>query len=91
VTAPSLIFGDIVDNDRLEALPDFMANRGVDLQFAAGRQTEVDLVQYATGNPTVLGDSGHGGESHAGYAAYNIKDCGDRLYAADAVHIGLEV
>ena len=57
--APGLLFRDVVDDHGLLALPDFVTDRGLDLQFATRLQSEVDFIKHATGDPTILGHPGN--------------------------------
>jgi hypothetical protein len=82
VVAPTLVFRDVVDDDRLPTLSDFMADRAFDLQFTARLQSEVDVILHAASDPAVFGHAGDRRESHLSCAAHHIEDRGDRLYAA---------
>ena len=44
MTAPDLILRDMVNDNSLSALPDFVADCGFHLQFTTGPQPEADIV-----------------------------------------------
>jgi hypothetical protein len=44
MVAKDLVFCDVIDDDGLLALSDFMTDGGLDLQFSAGLETERDFV-----------------------------------------------
>jgi hypothetical protein len=73
MSAPHFIFRDIVNDNRLMALPDFIANRCFDLQLSARLESEVYLVENAARNPAVLGNARHRRESHSRGAAHNLQ------------------
>jgi|GEM_PF-1877238 len=81
----------VIDDDRLPALPDFMADRAFNLQLATRLQTKVDFVKHAAGDPAVLSHAGDCGEPHPGCTAHNVKDRGHRFYAVHALNIGLKI
>ena len=81
------VFGHMVDDDRLAALPDFVANRALDLEFPARLQSEIDVVAHAAGDPAILGDPGDRGEAHPGRATHDVEDRRDRLDGADSGNI----
>jgi hypothetical protein len=89
--APGGVFGDIIDNDRLAALADFMADRRFDLQFAAGLEPEVDFIEHAACDPAILGHACNRGEPHPGCAAHYVKDCWNRFYAAYRLNVGPKI
>jgi hypothetical protein len=88
---PNVIFGNVLDDDGLAALLDFMTDRGLDLQFATGLKTEADFIQYFARNPTVLGHTRYRGEPHAGCAGYYLEYGGHRFYAVHYFYIGLVI
>jgi len=77
------VFGDVVDNNGFTALPDFVTDSGFDLEFAAGRKPELNVVAYGAGNPTILAYFCNRGETHACYAANDVED---RLHSRDALN-----
>src|ERR1700691_4963765 len=91
MVAPILVLRDVVDDDRLPALSDFMADRAFDLQFTARLQSEVDVILHAASDPAVFGHAGDRREPHPSCAAHHVEDRGYRLYAAHAFNIGLKV
>jgi hypothetical protein len=68
-------------------LPDFLANRGFDLQLAAWLQTEGNFIAHRAGNPPCLGNPGDSGKTHARRAADDIQYRRHRLYAGDRRNI----
>jgi hypothetical protein len=56
----------MVDYDRLPALPNFVANRRLNLKFAARLQAKCNIVAHATGNPAFLSNPCNGGKPHSG-------------------------
>ena len=91
MSAPLLVFRDVIDNDGFPALPDFMTDRCLDLQLAARLETEIDLVEYGAGDPPFFGYAGDRGEPHPGCSAYHFKDRGHRLYAVHSFDVGSRI
>ena len=91
MAAIGLVLGDMVDDDRLTAFADFMANRGFDLQLAAGLQAEIDVVQNPAGDPAFAGDPGDRGKPHACGAADDIEDGWHGIDARNGIDVGLKV
>ncbi|MGY4326253.1 hypothetical protein ACVWWG_000667 [Bradyrhizobium sp. LB7.2] len=85
------ILADILDDDRLTALPDLMADRGLDLELVTGFQPERKFVTRGTGDPPVLRDAGNGRKSHAGGPADHVQDGRDRRDSADLGYVALEI
>jgi hypothetical protein len=83
MTAIGGIVGDVVDDDRFVALPNFVANRGFDLQLPAGDQAEGDLIPNGAANPAVFGHTRDRGEAHSGRTANHFKDT---RYGVDTLH-----
>ncbi len=68
------------------ALPDLVTNGGFDVEFAAGRQAERDLVAHGATDPALFGDARDGRETHAGRAAdhfQNSRNRRDTLYGSN--------
>ena len=84
------VLGHMVDDNRLSALTDLVAKRGLDLQFAAGLQSEVDIVADAARDPTVFGHARNRSKTHPRRSAHNAKNRRDRLDAADGGYILIE-
>src|ERR1700722_1622659 len=80
----------MVDDDRLAALPDLVANRALDLEFAARLQSEADVITDAASDPAIFGDARDCGKAHARHAAHDVEDRRDRLDAADGGYVSLE-
>ncbi len=74
----------------LAAFADLVADRRLDLQLAARRQPESDIVAHAAGDPAILGDTRHRGEAHAGGAADDVEDRRHRIDPPDRCDIELE-
>lgn len=91
MSAPGFVLRDVVNNDGLAALADFMANCRFDIQFVARLQTELNLIADTAGDPAVLGHARNRREPHSRYAADNVEDRGDRLNAAHTLNIGSKV
>src|SRR3954454_20520152 len=85
------IFADIVDDNSLTALPDLMADRGLDLELVTGLQPERKFVTRGTCDPAVLGDAGNGRKPHAGGPADHVEDGRDRSDSADLGYVALEI
>src|ERR1700722_13331911 len=90
VASVKRVLGHMVDYHRLPALPDLMANRGLDLEFAAWLQPKVNVVAHAASNPSILGDACDGGKPHARRATHDVEDRRNRLDAADRGNVLLE-
>ena len=71
--------------------PDLVADRGLDLQFAAGLEPEADVVEHAAGDPAVLGDAGDGRKAHAGRAADDVENRRHGIDPAHRIDVSLEV
>ena len=52
---------------------DFLAQRRVDVELAAGLEAEVDVVLHRAGGPGAVGDAGDGGEAHAGVVGRSTR------------------
>jgi hypothetical protein len=52
MAAIDFVFGHVIDHHAFAGLANFMANRGFDLQLPAWLETEVDLIEHGTGDPT---------------------------------------
>ena len=88
---PDGVFGDIINNDRLAALADFMADCGFNPKLTSRLQPEVDFIEHAAGNPAILGHTRHSRKPHPRGAAHYIEDRWNGFYATYAVDIGLKV
>ena len=66
--------GGVVHHHQFAVAADLVADGGLDLQLAAGRQPEIDGVENAAGDPTILTYPRHGGEAHAGRAAHDLLE-----------------
>jgi hypothetical protein len=89
--APCIIRRDMVDNDSPVGLSDLIADGRLDLQFASGLKSEGDIVAHAACDPSVPSDAGNCCKSHARRPAHDIKDGGNRRYAADGPYVGCEI
>src|SRR3954453_18203860 len=85
------VFADILDDHRLAALPDLMADRGLDLELVTGLQPERKFVTRGTCDPPVPGDAGNGGKPHAGGPADHVEDGRNRSDPADLGYVALEI
>jgi hypothetical protein len=81
----NLILGDMVDDHGLVRLPGLVADRGLDLQFAAGLQAEIDIVAHRAANPTLVGDAGDRSEPHPGGTAHDFQNA---RHGVDTLHGG---
>jgi hypothetical protein len=68
-----------------------MADRGFDLEFAAGLKAKADTVADATSDPALRCDPRGRGEPHARGGANDLKDCRHRFDASNGGDIRLEV
>ena len=91
MTAKRLVLRDVIDDDGLTRLPDLVADRGGDLQFAAGLEPEIDGVLDRAGDPAILGDPGDGGKTHSGGAANDLQDAWNRIHRLDGINIALKI
>jgi len=87
----TLVFRDLVDDNGLTALADFMTDRRLDLQFATRLQAEINLIEHTASDPASLGYAGDRSETHPGCAAHDIKDGWNSLDFANAFDTGLEI
>jgi hypothetical protein len=56
----------VAEDDRLAVLADFIAQRGFELEIAAGLQPEIEPVEHGAGRPAHFGHACDRGEAHAG-------------------------
>src|SRR4029079_9795122 len=56
VAAEIAVLRDVVDDDRIAAGADGIADCRLNLQLATGFQPERDLIAYRAGDPAILGD-----------------------------------
>ena len=63
----------ILDDDLLPALPNLIAEGGLDIQLAFRSQAKADIVTYRAGDPACFSHPRNGGEAHAGGAADDIQ------------------
>jgi hypothetical protein len=89
--APNAIFRDVVNDDGLAELPDFMTDRSLDSQLAARPEAKVDFIKYAVSDPAVLGRAGKRREPHPGCATHNLQDRWHRCNAVHTFNVGLKV
>ena len=89
--AEHLVLGDVVDHDRVARLAHLVADRGLDLEFAAGLQPERDLVVDRKADPALRRHARDRREAHAGDAAHHVQDCRDRRNRLDRVDIRAEI
>jgi hypothetical protein len=83
MAAEHFIVGNVVDDDRLTALPDLVADRRLDLEFAPGLEPKLNFVEHRAGDPAILRHPGDRGEAHAGRAAHDLENLRDRIDARD--------
>ena len=62
-----------------------------DFQLLAGIEPEIDLVDDLARDPLLLGDTGDGGEAHAGGAADDLEQLGHRVDGLDRGDVGLDM
>jgi hypothetical protein len=77
-----------VDDDRLAAVTNFVADRRFDVQFPTGREPKGNFVANSTRNPTVLGDPRHGGASHPGCATDDLQNGRDGVDPGNRRYVG---
>jgi hypothetical protein len=77
----------MVDGDGFEMSVDLAADCRLDFQFAAGRQSEIDIVEHSAGDPPVVRYPRDSREPHAGCSADDIEDGRHSLYPANRVDI----
>jgi hypothetical protein len=53
----SRILGDVVDDDRAVALSDLVADGGLEWQFSARQQAELNIIPDGAANPAVFRDA----------------------------------
>ena len=91
VLAEHLVLGDVVDHHRVARLPHLVADRGLDLELAAGLQPERDLVVDGKAHPALRRDARDRREAHAGDAAHDVEDRRNRRNRLDRVDIRAEI
>ena len=91
VLAEHLVLGDVVDHHRIARLAHLMADRGVDLELAAGLEPERDLVVDGEANPALRRDARDRSEPHAGDAAHHVQDRRNRRNRLHRVDIRAEI
>lgn len=84
MAAIDLVLRHVVDDDGLAAVADFVADRRSDLEFAAGLETERDLVADGAGDPSVLRHPRNRRESHSRGTADDFKDRRDGVDLDDS-------
>lgn len=89
--AKDFILCNIVDDDRLPAFANLVADGGFDLEFAAGLEAKIDFVIDREADPSVLRYPGDGGESHAGDAAHDVQDYRNRFDVLDRGEIRAKI
>jgi hypothetical protein len=90
--AVGIILCCIIDNDWLSTVTNLVADRGLNLEFAAGLESKGDLVAHGTGDPSMFSDAGHGSEAKTCRAAHDLKDAWygvDPGYGIEIVSKGL--
>lgn len=76
----------MTENHRLLLHPDFVADGGVEHQFSARPQAEVDMVDDRAGGPVVTGHAGHSGKTHTRDSAHGFQDCRNDRQALDGLN-----
>ncbi|HEY0567236.1 MAG TPA: hypothetical protein VGD13_03760 [Xanthobacteraceae bacterium] len=85
------ILRHVIDDDRLAALSNFIADGGFDLQLTARLKTELNVIAYSARDPAIFGDARDSREAHAGDPAYNFQNSRHCIDALDGSHVRLEV
>jgi hypothetical protein len=91
VSAKHRVLRHMVDDDGFTALPDFVADRGFDVQFAAGLQSEADLIEDGAANPALIGDPRDGCKAHSGRSAYDLENARHRDDTLNGSDIGCKI
>ena len=91
MAAKNLVFCDVIDHDGFVALPDFVTDRGLDLQFSAGLEAERDFVANRATNPSSFRNPCDGGKAHSGGTAYNLKNTRNGVDTLNGSDIGREI
>ena len=74
MAAIDVVLGDVIDDDAPAGLTNFVADRGLNLQFAAGLEAKVYLVEHRTGDPPTLGHPSDRGKTHARRVADDLQN-----------------
>jgi hypothetical protein len=74
MAAENSVLRDVIDDHKLAAVADLIANRGFHPQFTAWRKTERNLVAHRAGDPAILGHPRHRRKTKARSAADDLKD-----------------
>src|SRR6202012_3073070 len=84
------VLRDMIDDDWLAVLPNFVTDRCLPLQFATGLKAELKAVLDTARDPAVFSDPRDRSKAHARGATNNVKDRGHRRDSADRFDIILE-
>ena len=87
MAAINTILRHMVDDDRFAGLANNVAEGGFDLQFSAGLEAKIDLVEHRTCDPAAFGDARHGGKAHPGCMANHLQDGRNRFDTANFSNI----
>lgn len=85
------ILGHVVDCHDLAMLPNFVAKSSLDLELAAWRQTEVNVVEHLASNPPAFRHPRHRRKPHSGRPADDVQDCRYRRDLLHCVDVGLKL
>src|ERR1700691_176914 len=89
--APHHVIGHVTDHDGFAALPDFMTDGRLDLQFAPRLQAKVDLIEDTARHPIALGHASDGCETHAARPRDSIENRWYGRNPANALDVFLKV
>nr|WP_299654491.1 hypothetical protein [uncultured Jannaschia sp.] len=65
---------NVVDHDHLGTGPNFVADRGFDLQLVARPQAEFELILGRAGDPAIFGYACDRNEAHTGRLAADVEN-----------------
>src|SRR5688572_19504698 len=88
---PFGVGANMVDDDRMAAFADVVANRLLDLELITGIEPELDLVEDLASNPPLLGHPRHRCKAHTGDAANLLEDGRNSRVVALRGNLGSEL
>ena len=86
--AEMFVLSDVIDNDGSAAITNFVADRRLNVEFAARQEAEGNFVTNGASDPTIPRDSRNGREAHSGGAADDFQNGGNRVDPGNCGNVG---